>query len=273
MKIKYKNKNMKKKLTAKKIQRGSIGNFFVFGVLALLVVVGITAVGGLPSSTVTTNGTTVEVITPTQGATHNTLQLQTFGYVTLAPTPTQAPLGATPLCGPGAPNVEPIIAATLPAEGQTVTTTDQIKVWVDDEGAPMIAPKETTNADGSIATKGNQYALAPDNYLYEPALYLDSATAETGGTPYFPDYIKGQVNNNPPSYDIRKSVNATVPIDPLPAGASTAGCLPLFPECYKSEYVWKVSSLGLTSGTHRAEFVIHDGDVNRGVGCINFQVQ
>lgn len=271
MKIKRK----KKKLIAKKLQRGTIGNFFVFGVLALLVILGITAVGGLPSNTVPTNGTAVMVITPTQNPTHNTLQLQTFGYVTVAPTPTMAALGTTALCQPGGLNYEPeIISATSPAEGQSVSSTSTITVWVDDEGAPMIAPGETTDSKGLIVNKGNQSALAPDNYLYEPALYLDSATAESAGSPHFPDYVKGQVNNNPSKPIMTTDITAAVAIDNPPAGAQTGGCFSSnFFKCYKAEYIWNVSSLGLTSGTHRAEFVIHDGDSNRGVGCINFQVQ
>lgn len=271
MRIKHK----KKKLSAKKIQRGTVGNFFVFGVLALLVILGITAVGGFPSNTISTNGTAVRVITPTQNPTHNTLQLQTFGYVTLAPTPTTAPMGTTALCKPGGLNYEPeIISATAPAEGQTVSATATITVWVDDEGAPMIAPGETTDSKGAIVNKGNQAAVALDNYLYEPALYLDSYTAESAGSPHFPDFLKGQVNNNPAKAIMTTNLTPVAPIDNPPPGAQTGGCFSSnFFKCYKAEYIWNISSLGLSPGTHRAEFVIHDGDSNRGVGCVNFQVQ
>jgi hypothetical protein len=275
-------KRKKKKLSTKKMQQGTVGNFFVFGVLALLIVAGITAVGGLPSETQPTSGTEVNIVTPTENPTHSTLQLQTFGYVTIAPTPTLAPIAGSPLCQPGGANDEPgIISATSPASGQTVSATGQIKVWVDDEGAPIIAQGETTNSDGSIANKGNQTQLAPDNYLFEPAVYIDSATAESGGSPFFPDYIKGQYNNDPndTSAGFARNSNNIVTgaaIDTPPAGASTAGCIfgsNFFPNCYKAEYIWNVSSLGLSAGTHRAEFVIHDGDFNRGVGCVNIQVQ
>jgi hypothetical protein len=78
----------KKRSSGKKIQKGSIGNFFIFGVLALLIVLGITAVGGLPSSRAPVSGTEVKIITPTPNAGHNTLQMQTFGYTTIAPTVT-----------------------------------------------------------------------------------------------------------------------------------------------------------------------------------------
>lgn len=275
MKVKRKSK----KLTAKKMQKGTVGNFFVFGVLALLIVLGITAVGGLPSSQPDNDTTTVNVVTPTQGATHNTLQLQTFGYVTIAPTPTSAPPGPAPLCQPGGINQEPeIIAATSPASGQSVGATGEIKVWVEDEGVPMIAPGETINSDGKIQTPGNQYATAPGGgYLYEPAVYLDNNTAESGGQPHFPDYIKGQVNSNVTSPVMQKAQEDKWPsiggMDPLPAGAVTGGCFGDFFGCGKAEYIWEVSSLGLSSGNHRAEFVIHDGDFNWGVGCVNIQIQ
>src|SRR5579872_3865401 len=72
--------------SGKKLQRGSVGNFFVFGILALLIVLGIAAVGGPPSSTAPLTGTVVNIVTPTPDTTHKTLQLETFGFTTLAPT-------------------------------------------------------------------------------------------------------------------------------------------------------------------------------------------
>jgi hypothetical protein len=76
----------KKKYNSKKYQKGTVGNFFVFGILALLILLGLTAIGGLPSSTAPSSGTVVKIITPTIDTFHNTLQLETFGYTTIAPT-------------------------------------------------------------------------------------------------------------------------------------------------------------------------------------------
>lgn len=76
----------KKKRSSKKLQRGTVGNFFVFGVLALLVILGITAVGGLPSVVSPSSGTSVQIVTPTPDTSHNTLQLETFGFTTIVPT-------------------------------------------------------------------------------------------------------------------------------------------------------------------------------------------
>jgi hypothetical protein len=39
-----------------------------------------------------------------------------------------------------------------------------------------------------------------------------------------------------------------------------------------AEYVWNVNSLGLSPGTYDAEFVIHDGDKDRGIGCVTIVI-
>jgi hypothetical protein len=86
----------KKKVSSRKMQKGTIGNFFVFGVLGLLIVAGITAIGGFPATLSPQTGTQVQIVTPTANPSHNTLQLDTFGFTTIAPTlaPTQAPANA-----------------------------------------------------------------------------------------------------------------------------------------------------------------------------------
>jgi len=277
-------KHKRKKISTKKMQRGSIGSFFVYIILIILIIAGISAVGGLPSQGSPTSGQVVTIVTPTTGATYSNLQMKTFGYITLAPSPTLAPpppdtpgqpMPPTALCRPGGLNVEPeIIASTVPANGQSVSGNGKIKIWVFDERAPMIAPNEKTNSDGSISNPGQQTVKAPDTYLYEPAIYLDSHTAESGGSPHFPQYVKGKYNNNPKdlagSLAFRNVVQGAA-IDPVPAGAITSGCI--YSLCYKAEYIWNVANLGLSQGTHRAEFVIHDGDVDRGIGCVNIQIQ
>src|ERR1700691_5024843 len=94
----------KKKLSTKKIQKGSIGNFFVYGVVGLLMVLGYVAVGGVPSTNPPQTESTVEIITPTPNPAHNNLQLQTFGYIT--PTPAAV---TSSLCTNGGINEEPYI--------------------------------------------------------------------------------------------------------------------------------------------------------------------
>jgi hypothetical protein len=86
--------------------------------------------------------------------------------------------------------------------------------------------------------------------------------------------VKGNFNNNPP-------VSATpgtkmVNYDPIPPGGGFPGGPnpngPL-PNLYTAEFIWDVNKLGISSGTHQAEFLIHDGDKDRGIGCVNIQIQ
>jgi len=268
-------KHKKKKTSSKKIQRGSIGSFFVFGVLGLLIVLGITAVGGLPPQSYPDSGQNVIPVTPTPDANHNTLQLKTFGYVTIAPTPV---LGVDGLCTNKSVNTEPqILEAFSPMTGTSVGSSGFIKVWVVDELPPMVAPGLQTDAQGNVTITGNQSAVAPDGYLFDPALYVDTPV-EQGGHPAFPDSVKGTYDPNPPNatctgfscYQNAKGVNGATP-DLLPAGSPQSSCG--FSTCYEAEYIWDVSKLGLTTGTHQAEFLIHDGDTNRAVGCVTINIQ
>ena len=86
------------------IQKGGAGGLMLVGVLALMVGAGATTIGGFaPNNNIGTQ--VVQVITPTPETTKSNLQLETFGYVTLAPT--QPPSSSTPpsfaikpLCAP-----------------------------------------------------------------------------------------------------------------------------------------------------------------------------
>ena len=171
------------------------------------------------------------------------------------------PLPPAPaLCTAGGANNEPkILVGYEPTSGATVGANGQIKVWVNDEGAPIIAPNEQVDpVTGTITAPGDRTAKAADGYLWEPALYIAPQTAENGGTPHFPTAIKGSYNNNP----TKKGAGSMVPgMDPVPVGAVTS-------QAYTGEDIWDVSSLGLAPGSYIAEFVIHDGDHDRGVGCV-----
>jgi hypothetical protein len=174
------------------------------------------------------------------------------------PTPT--------LCNVGGVNNEPdILVGYSPANGQSVGAGGQIKVWVTDEGAPIIAPGEVVDPNtGVITTPGDRTAKAADGYLWEPALYIAPQTAENGGTPHFPDMIKGHYNPDPTTtWTAGQLVQG---MDPPPAGAQLL-------DDYTGEDIWNVSSLGLSPGAYMAEFVIHDGDRDRGVGCVTIVIQ
>lgn len=170
--------------------------------------------------------------------------------------------GAPPrpaLCEPGGVNNElKILVGYSPSQSQTVGGTGQIKVWVNDEAASIIAPGEQVNAtNGSITTPGDRTAKAPDGYLWEPAVYIVPQSADKGGTPHFPTAIRGSYNPT-----TTKGAGINVPgMDSPPAGSALDGK-------YTTEFVWDVQSLGLTPGNYTAEFVIHDGDKDRAVGCV-----
>jgi hypothetical protein len=175
------------------------------------------------------------------------------------------------LCRDQSVNTEPeILVGYEPALGQTVSQSGQIKIWVNDECWPTIAPGEQIDpATGNVTAPGDTSAKAADGYLVEPALYIAPQTAENGGTPHFPTQVKGDYNNDANCWCGGilgcQSHPAAPPIDPPPAGTQ------LF-EPFTAEFIWDVSSLNLPPGSYTAEFVIHDGDVDRGVGCVSIDV-
>jgi|GEM_PF-1269465 len=259
-------KNAKKKLFKSrhtgKVDRGSI---FIVAIIATLAFVGYSFVGGvLPTELPGPNNNLVVVQPPTLGPAQKNLQLYTFLGATLTPLPTSSPQQPS-LCNNKSVNTEPdILVGYSPAAGQSIDATGQIKVWVNDEGAPIIAPNEQINpGTGQITTPGDRTAKAPDGYLWEPALYIAPQTAESGGTPHFPDYIKGDYNS---SGQGKGAGSKSAPIDPVPANSK-----PL-KEHYTAEDIWNVSELNLPPGTYTAEFVIHDGDDDRGVGCVSITI-
>jgi hypothetical protein len=96
--------------------------------------------------------------------------------------------GMPKLCTDESVSNEPeILAAYSPANGKSVSENGQIKVWINDERAAIIAPNEQIDSmTGLITAPGDRTAKAPDGYLWEPALYIAPQTAENGGTPHFP---------------------------------------------------------------------------------------
>jgi hypothetical protein len=181
-----------------------------------------------------------------------------------------APPSPPKLCSDKRINNEPeILAGYAPADGHKVEANGQIKVWITDEQPAFIAPGEEVDlVTGEILRPGDRSAKASDGYLFEPALYIAPATAESGGKPYFPTAIKGVFNNSPQTWVRRNPNNVVIQgaaLDPVPAGVSLS-------EPFNTEFIWDVDSLGLAPGTYVAEFAIHDGDVDRGVGCITIEI-
>jgi hypothetical protein len=181
------------------------------------------------------------------------------------------------LCTDPVVSTEPqILVGYQPAMGQTVGPAGQIKVWVCDENSPFIAPGEMVdNMTGAVTAPGNRTATAADGLLYEPALYIAPQTPTNGGTPHFPQLIKGSYNSNPPT---RGTFTGGAPIDPVPPGSAPPpptgfGGFGGFGGCsYNAEYVWDVATLGLVPGSYTAVFSVHDGDRDRAIGCVNIVI-
>lgn len=180
------------------------------------------------------------------------------------------------LCADKVVNNEPeILAAYSPAPGEAVAKNGQIKVWVNDEWPPFISQGEQVDPNtGAVLTPGDRAGKAPDGYLFEPALYISPDTAESGGTPHFPQWIKGQYNNDPAAGKPKGGgmMMGTGPflvqgaaVDAVPSGTPLR-------EKYLDEYVWDVCALGLGPGTYTAEFVIIDGDQDRAIGCVTIVI-
>jgi hypothetical protein len=160
-----------------------------------------------------------------------------------------------------------ILVGYEPGPGQSVSSCGQVKVWVNDEFAPFIAPNEQVDpTTGQVIAPGDRNAIAPDGLLYEPALYIGSST------PIFPVFIKGFFNNDPqhftrvkgmPSNTISGAMGA--PIDTPPPGTSLS-------QQYADEYIWDLCPLHLAPGTYTGVFVVADGDRNRAVGCVTIVV-
>jgi hypothetical protein len=183
---------------------------------------------------------------------------------------------APKLCTDPTVSTEPqIIAGYSPSGTETVGSNGQIKVWVTDECPPFIATGETVDANtGMITMPGARTGVATDNYLNEPALYIAPQSADNGGTPHFPNYVKGDYNNmpfnfnsNPLAFLSCSSNDKKGPAyDPPPAGAA------MLNQAFNAEFVWDVNKLGLAPGSYIAEFSIHDGDRERAIGCVNIVI-
>ncbi len=174
------------------------------------------------------------------------------------------------LCTDPTVSTEPeILVGYEPAAGQTVGKNGQIKVWVADENPPFIAPNEqVNNTTGAITTPGDRAAVAADGLLYEPALYIAPQTPTNGGTPHFPQWVKGSYNNNPPT---RGTFTGGAPIDTAPP-VTGLGALFGLGGAYTGEFIWDVSSLGLAPGSYTAVFSVHDGDRDRAIACVTIVI-
>lgn len=235
--------------------RGDIntGALYIIAIILIIIAVSYIATGPTPTHSAVPNGTEVVIGKAKKENNKAQLQLYTFAAATITP-----PMSS--LCQKGGANKNPeLIIATYPPNGTGITKDDQIKAWLNDSTPFKVAPGEIiTRGSGAVKTPGDRTAKAPDNYLIEPALYIFPNTADAGGRPYFPTFLKGSYDNG----DIRVSYNS----DPVPNSAT-------FKDKGRSlELVWNVKDLNLGTGSYQLQFVAHDGQGNLAVKCVSMRI-
>ena len=284
----------RKKAISKKRARGAVGagTMYVLFILLLVSAAGFLFMGGkLPEESGPENGMQVIPITNTPEPSKRNLQLYTFGFTTAAPT---QPIVTNCTDNPSDTERE-ILVGYDPAPGTSAINGGKIRVFVTDEGAPKVAQGTTIDASGTVTNHGDTTARdsgtnGNGNWTWNPAIYIDPpglangtfCTSEsTCGLPHFPDMIKGDYNPNSGGGRGGGASGPAVDADykTFENGPDYKGKTPLtLPDksnsdtAYFAEFIWNTSSLGLTSGNHIAQFVIHDGDTNIGVDCLNIVI-
>ena len=231
------------------------GALYIIVILLILFSIAFLLTGPLPGQATDPTGSEVSIGKPAQQTgDKNKLQLIQFSGATITP-----PM--TSLCQKGGKNTHPeIILGYSPAHASGVSTTGQIKIWLNDTSPLKIAPSELVNRNsGTIITPGDRTATAPDGFLWEPALYIMPQTVDVAGShAYFPTLIQGGYNNG--------ADRVAFGMDQLPPGAGN----PKNP--FTVEYTWNVSDLGIKPGAYQLQFVAHDGESGRAIGCIAVRV-
>ncbi len=274
-----------------------IDNRFIFGFLGLMV--GLAAVGfGVTGNLSTPRPVTVRPTpipttpTPTRPPAESLDSTQKQGLFalstpTLTPTPVVDP--NTPpepsLCSAanlafddeGASNSESNIFIALdPPVGQTVGATGVIRAWVSDEAGGGIASSTTADGNGFI-TKHSDPTIDKDSngYPWDPAIYITklstanqpgpySGDKENGGVPKLLTAVKGKVaqQNDGPWISIPAHTDPTLYKIGTRVGDGE----------HVAEFIWHVSSLGLTPGTYRVQVAVHDGDEHLAVECTTINI-
>lgn len=103
-----------------------------------------------------------------------------------------------------------------------------------------------------------------------------SGDAQHGGTPIPPDTIYGSWKAAGGKNPTQNGWNLPTGADPFPAQPIqlTTTTNRKIENQYGSEIIWAIDNLHLTAGhSYRAQFVVHDGDLNKdggdiGIGCM-----
>jgi hypothetical protein len=318
-KLTKRRKYSKKKFTG----IAGIGSLYVVAVVILLSIFAYALVG---SALPTTGGSAdispqiiVDIQTPVPNNKRNVLQLYSFSGVTLTPTPSAAANAPSVSCSQTAYDSESqTIIGSNPAPNSLVSGNGAIYVWVTDEAAPFISKGETFSSSTGAVTPGSNRNILDSGtagdglFSFEPTLFIYPATnpggyicnATTVCQAYYPDFIKGTVNNNPsPPFITAGNANLVKGpnVDPYtnyengPAFTGLGNGISIFGnpqittqpnlglqlgtgtlgsgiETFKSEYIWELANLGLTPGKYIGQYVIHDGDGGIGIGCVNITI-
>jgi len=263
--------------------KGGAGGGTIYVVLIMLIV-GVLAFemmgGKLPSaSPVNTNGQQVIVDPYVPDPAKKNLQLYTFTGHTPVPT---APLPTTPPaanCEHNNINQEDsMIIGFDPGYDKSVGAGGDIRAWYTDENPPMISLGEKVDPGTGNVTKRGDTSIVDTcssgkslNISFEPSLTI-------GGNVFYPDKIKGTFYpSSTCSYDPSRNGPKGPPIDDFkPYQAGTPGLKNYGPGrdlSETAEFIWHVSSLGLTPGNHQAKIIAHDGDREIGILCANITIQ
>jgi hypothetical protein len=241
-------------INSRRAQSGNLNTGMLYIIIIMLIIFGIAyiATGPTPTQSGVQHGTEVAINDAKSEQAKDRLQLYTFTGVTITPP-------ASSLCKPGGVNARPeIIAYVYPPNGEGISVEDQIKIWVNDNKPPLIAPAEKiTRNSGAIITPGDRTAKAPDGHLYEPALYVFPQSVEAGGQPYFPTNIRGDYNNG--------TIRLAFGIERLPAHIQLKNR-------FTSQYTWNVKDLGLQPGAYQLQFVVMDGADKHAITCVSMRV-
>jgi hypothetical protein len=221
---------------------------------------------------------TFSIVTPPPSSKKDSLQLRTFK---LKRNPKPTPPAANACLHYKLNDEADIFVGSDPPPGGAAVPGGLVRVWVDDGNGGSVAEGEKIDAStGRITTAGDRRGsdgAGAGYYLWEPAIYLTKLTSpdqpppysgdvENGGTPMFPQIVKGKVNY---ADGDSEDFMPLPPVDP-PGGFDTrkrrghGGNM--------AQFIWEVNSLGLSTGYYRAQIIVHDGDGDLAMNCITIQI-
>lgn len=229
------------------------GALYILAILLLIIGLAFISTGPIPSNNPIQTGTEVVIRNNAVSGKQDRLQLYTFTAATITP-----PMSS--VCKKGGINTNPErIIAYSPAHGTAVRSDGEIRVWLNGPEPFKVAPDENIiRGSGAIKAAGDRSALAPDGYIWAPALYILPNGIERGGRAFFPIAIQGSYDNG--------QIKVSYGSDPLPSNTN-------FRDFGRAlQLTWNVADLGLPKGSHQLQIVAHDGAGGRAIGCFTIRI-